>query len=152
MDVRAELEAPCTPTELFAWVDDLGDYPAWMSLTHRVVPAEPSAEVDGDAPAWNVELRGRVGPLARSKRLRMVRTRLEDGRLVVFERRETDRRRHSPWVLTVRIEEAGEGSRLLVDLHYGGALWTGGLLERALSDEIERGRERLIELVSGTTH
>jgi hypothetical protein len=32
-------------------------------------------------------------------------------------------------------------------LHYGGALW-GPVLERLLADEIERGRARLLALVS----
>ena len=148
VDVRAELDAPCPPAQLFAWVDDLADYPSWMRLAHRVDAAPPDEEVDGGGPAWQVELRTRLGPLARSKRLRMVRTRHEPTELVVFERRETDRRRHSPWVLTARTVAAGEGSQLRVHLHYGGGLWTGGVLERALADEIERGRERLIELVS----
>ncbi|MGD9702416.1 MAG: SRPBCC family protein [Acidimicrobiia bacterium] len=151
VDVRAELDAPCTPEELFGWVDDLADYPSWMRLAHRVDATEPDEELDDGGPAWQVELRARLGPLARSKRLRMVRTRLEPGELVVFERRETDRRRHSSWVLTARTLPSGSGSRLHVHLHYGGGLWTGGVLERALADEIERGRERLIELVSGPT-
>ena len=34
-------------------------------------------------------------------------------------------------------------------LHYGGALW-GPVLERLLSEEVERGRDRLLGLVSAT--
>ncbi len=36
-------------------------------------------------------------------------------------------------------------------LHYGGGLWTGGLVERALVDEINRSRDRLLSLIAGTT-
>jgi hypothetical protein len=81
--------------------------------------------------------------------LRMVRTVREPGE-VVFERRETDGRRHAPWVLTGRLQATDRGSRLDVHLHYGGTLWTGGVLERILADQITSGRERLLALVSPT--
>ncbi len=98
VDLTATLDAPCTPEVLFADVDDLGAYPScWLSI----VPRAERAEADpGDVgPAWAVELRGRIGPLARSKRLRMVRTALYVPHHVRFERRELDGRQHSPWVL-----------------------------------------------------
>jgi hypothetical protein len=41
-----------------------------------------------------------------------------------------------------------DGSRLDMHLHYGGALWTGGVMERVLGEQIVAGRERLLELVS----
>ena len=147
MDVRATLEAPCSAEALFAFVDDLTHYPAWMGLVHRV-EALPPNESQG---AWLVELRARVGPLARSKRLRMVRT-VHDpmGKLVVFERREADSRRHSAWVLTASVIESAGESTLHMHLHYDGGLWTGGVLERVLADQITSGRERLVALVSST--
>jgi hypothetical protein len=148
MDVRADLTAACDPGELFAWVDDLGRYPEWMRLAHSVTPLpdDESAEV---LPAWSVELRARLGPLARSKRLRMVRTVHDVPDRVVFERRESDGRRHSPWVLDVRLSPRPNGEvRLDMHLHYGGGLWTGGVLERVLSDEIDRGRDRLLSAVT----
>ena len=148
MDVHADLTAPCAPAALFGWVSDLGRYPDWTSLVHRV-RALPNDE--GDRPVWEVELRARVGPMARSKRLRMVRTVYDEPNCAVFERHETDGRRHSPWVLTVELAATGEATALQVDLHYGGSLWTGGLLERALADQIEHGATRLRELVSGRT-
>ncbi len=135
-------------------MDDLSRYPRWMALVHRVEPLPPGE----DGPAWMVELRARVGPLARSKRLRMVRTETAPDRTAVFERRESDGRAHSPWVLRVEVRPIDDGSdgrdpltSLDVHLHYGGRLWTGGLLERALSDGIERGRETLYDLVSSPT-
>jgi Polyketide cyclase / dehydrase and lipid transport len=144
VDVTADLEAPCTPDELFAWVDDLGCYPQWLDIVPRATPVDPHPDDSG--PAWSVDLRGRLGPLARSKRLRMVRTFLESGR-VRFERVEHDGRRHSPWVLEASVDEVDGGSRLRVHLHYGGSL-VGPLVERLLADEIARSRPRLLALVA----
>lgn len=145
MDVHAALDAPCGGDRLFAYVDDLALYPQWMDLLHRV---EPSGTGE---PAWHVELRARVGPFARSKRLRMHRT-VHDrvAHRVVFERAEADGRTHSPWVLRAEVLEHDGLSTLHMHLHYGGALWTAGVLERVLADQITNGRERLTELVRST--
>ena len=145
MDVTADLAAPCSPDELMAWVDDLERYPQWLAI---VTSASPVPAVDGDAgPAWLVELRGRLGPLARSKRLRMVRTQRTADR-AVFERREADGKTHSPWVLEANVTPTDEGSRLVMHLHYGGSLW-GPVLERMLGDEIEESRPRLLACLAG---
>ena len=147
--MHATLEAPCSADRLFAFVDDLGEYPAWMDLAHRVEPL--AADTGSGAPAWQVELRARVGPFARSKRLRMVRTVHDTGaHQVVFERAENDGRSHSPWVLRAHIDEAAGNSTLHMHLQYGGSLWTGGVLERVLADQITSGRERLHALVRST--
>ncbi|MCU1361530.1 MAG: hypothetical protein JWN99_2819 [Ilumatobacteraceae bacterium] len=140
------MEAPCERTELFQYVDQLTDYPAWMPLAHGVRAADD--EPDG-RPAWSVELRARVGPFARSKRLRMVRTQHDVASSHVrFERVEHDDRRHSPWVLDAVIVPVEQGCRLDMQLHYGGALWTGGVMERVLAEQIVAGRERLLAMVS----
>ncbi len=144
MDVTATLTAPCTPDALFACVADLGQYPQWLDIVPRAVPEHGG---DDDEPAWTVDLRGRLGPFARSKRLRMVRTTSDAPRRVVFERRERDGRSHSPWVLAATVEADGDGSRLTMHLHYGGGLW-GPVLERILGDEIERSKPRLLALVT----
>jgi hypothetical protein len=139
------MDAPCEVDRLFGFVDELTDYPAWMPLAHRVAAVEP--EPDG-RPAWEVELRARLGPFARSKRLRMVRTEHDPaGGRVRFERVERDGRQHSPWVLDATVVADGGGSRLEMRLHYGGALWTGGVMEKVLGEQIVAGRERLLELV-----
>jgi hypothetical protein len=142
MDVTASLAAPCPPAALFALVEDLAVYPRWLDLVHR---AEREAD---DASAWRVDLRARLGPLARSKRLRMARTDHDPaaGR-VRFERQELDGRRHAPWVLTATVAPDDDGSILTMHLHYGGKLWTGGVLERVLNDQIQQGRTRLLALV-----
>lgn len=148
MRVTASLSAPCRADRLFSFVDDLAAYPAWSDLVHRVEPAEPVAE--GEA-AWSIELRARVGVLARSKRIRMRRTQHDrSGHVAVFERHEIDGKRHSAWVLRAEVSEAHDVSTLSMDLRYDGLLWTGGVLERVLADQITSGRERLIELVSAT--
>jgi hypothetical protein len=139
VDLSAELVAPCTPEVLFAWVRDLDRYPAWLEI---VTQAQP-----GDDGSWAVDLRGRMGPLARTKRLRMVRTELVEPTRVVFERREVDGRQHSPWILTADVAAEGEGARLVMGLHYGGGLFEP-LIERVLRDEIERSRLRLLDLAA----
>jgi hypothetical protein len=129
---------------LFALVDDLGAYPQWTDLVHA------ADRLPGDQPAWQVELRAQVGRLARSKRLRMVRTECDPlRREVSFERRELDGKRHSPWILRATVT-AREDSELHVHLHYGGRLWTGGVMERVLADSIVSGRQRVLALVTPT--
>jgi hypothetical protein len=147
VDVNAELVAPCGAEELFVWVDDLERYPDWLDIVPRAEPAE--AHPDDPGPAWSVDLLGRLGPLARSKRLRMVRTIHEPHRLVRFERADHDGREHSAWVLQAEVVPAasGEGSVLKMHLHYGGGLG-GPLVEKLLSDEIAKSRPRLLERVS----
>jgi hypothetical protein len=148
MDVTADLDAPCPPAQLFGWVGTLDRYPQWLDIVAKAVPAE--AHADDVGPAWQVDLRGRLGPLARSKRLRMVRTVHDAPGHARFERAEHDGRDHSPWVLDATVVElpAGTGSRLTMRLHYGGSLW-GPVLERLLGDEIDKSRERLLAAVEG---
>lgn len=141
-----QLDAPCPAGTLFGFVDDLSAYPGWLEMVRRAdrVPAHP----DDAGPAWAVELRGRLGPLTRSKRLRMVRTAWEAGRSARFERAEHDGRSHSAWVLEVEVEPLDDHrSRLDVHLHYGGSLWAP-VLDRMLQDEIRRSTPRLLALVS----
>jgi hypothetical protein len=152
MDVTADLDAPCPPAHLFDSLDDLSSYPEWLEIVDRaeVTPSHP--DDDGDA-AWVVDLRGRLGPLARSKRLRMVRTTCDAPDLVRFERREHDGRNHSDWVLEAEVQPLDHGpdagpdapaSRLVMRLHYSGS-FGGSVLEKLLSDAIERSRPALLE-------
>lgn len=144
MDVVADLEAPAPVAAVFTWVEDLSRYPQWLGIVERAVAL--AADEDG-LPAWSVDLRGRLGPLARSKRLRMVRTQLSESR-VTFERREQDGRHHSTWVLRADVAPADDGSILTMRLHYGGALW-GPVLERLLKEEITGSRSRLLDRLEG---
>lgn len=146
MDVVETLDAPCPPEALFAQVADLDRYPAWLDIVPHaaLAPADPGGLDPG--PAWLVDLRGRLGPLARSKRLRMVRSVLDPPRTVLYQRRELDDRDHSPWELAASVEPIDGGSRLTMRLHYGGSLWAP-VLERLLGDEVRRSRPRLLALV-----
>jgi hypothetical protein len=145
MDVVATFDAPVGLDVLRPWVEDLERYPEWLEIVPRAVAA---AADDGDiGPAWSVDLRGKLGPFARAKRLRMVRT-VDDPDHVRFERVEHDGRDHSAWVLDAAIEATDAGSSLTMRLHYGGRLWMPAL-DRLLADEIERSRPRLLACLAG---
>ena len=141
MDVTATLDAPHPPEVVFPWIDDLARYPRWLDIVPRAVSVE--AHADDVGPAWSVDLRGRLGPFARAKRLRMVRTQSDGPTTARFERAEHDGRQHSGWVLAADIAETASGSRLTMQMHYGGRLWMPAL-DRLLSDAIERSRPRLL--------
>ena len=139
MDVVADLDAPHPPARVWQVVSDLRTYPRWLDIVARVEDV-----ADG---SWTVDLRGRLGPFARSKRLRMVRAEAMEPSVVVFERQELDGREHSPWVLRAEVADHGDGgSRLTMRLHYGGGLF-GPVLERLLGDTIERSRPRLLAVL-----
>ena len=144
MDVVADLACDAEPEEVYAVIADLTTYPQWLDIVSRV-------EVDGraatsDRPTgWYTDLRGQIGPLRRSKRLRMVRT-VDAPDHVRFERDEVDGRRHSDWVLDASIAVRDGATVLVMSLHYGGSLWLP-VLDRLLADEIERSRPRLARLL-----
>ena len=155
MKIESSVVLDARVRDVMPHVMTLDKYVAWMPIVHRatVNQSEPTT--------WDVELRAKVGPLARSKRLTMHRTVCEEnadgsGARAVFERQETDGRKHSPWVLTVVLTSLALDSstdamsartRVDVEMVYGGNLWTGGILERVLSDSIESGKSALAELV-----
>ena len=154
--ITADIDA--LPSRLFPVVADLATYPHWLDLVTKVDP-------DGDA--WFVTLRAKVGPFARSKRLRMVRTVHQEPTTVRFERQEQDGRNHSPWVMdatiSARTTPAGPspagpspagstsaprtGSHVLIVLSYGGRLWSGPL-EAVLGSQVSNGVPRLQQYVT----
>lgn len=136
MDLTEHVRTGADPTRLWELVSDLTGYPDWLGL---VVSADPEP---APADAWIVELRGRIGPFARSKRLRMVRTLADAPHRVRFERAETDGRRHSAWRLEATITPITGGSELTMDLHYGGNRFAP-VLAPLLREEIRRGRRNL---------
>ena len=156
MDIEARLTTPAAPSRVLALVDDLSVYPQWMPLVHRA--EQCSKPVVGVADAWNVELRAKVGPFARSKKLRMVRSAYEctEGAerggvaRIVFERHEIDERQHAMWRLTVTVaaaDSAASGAELVMHLHYDGRLFVS-VVEAILRQNIDAGRERLAELLA----
>lgn len=141
------------PSVVFPFVSTLDQYPNWLPLVHTV---EPTATADGEVgPSWVVEIRARVGPFARSKRLRMTRTTHDDATAAEFERAELDGRDHARWSLRAELADLtsalGPQTRVTMHLAYDGSLWGGALLERVLDEEIKRGRAGLAALVSDAT-
>jgi hypothetical protein len=136
---------PASPDDVFRYVKRLDTYPSWLRLVHAVEHI-----ADDPVPVWNVELRARVGPFARSKRLRMQRSSVEPDRSALFERSEVDGRQHAMWALRVELEPVGDTTVLTMHLAYDGSLWTGGVLEKVLDEEIRRARTRLVSLLATT--
>lgn len=141
-NVSATVSAPAK--QIFEIVSDLSTYSEWLGLVAAVVEAE---EAPGDiGPAWIVTIRAKVGPFARSKKLRMVRTVHDAGQSSAtarFERRELDGRDHSAWTLqSVIMEKADQRTAVQMDLRYDGGLWTAPL-EPILGAFIDDAGERL---------
>ena len=145
MRTSESVVVPARPGDVFEHVARLDAYPSWLRLIHEV-------EVVAEQPrlAWEVELRARVGPFARSKRLRMERTEVLTDQLVVFERAEVDGRDHARWALRAELAEIADGTNLTMHLAYDGSLWTGGLLDKVLEEEIRRARAGLVRLLALT--
>lgn len=115
---------------------DLTTYEHWLDLVDRVEVADSA---DGDAgPAYEVTLIAKIGPFARRKRLRMVRSDSgTDG--ATFERREVDGRDHSSWILGAHASE-GEPTTVTMRLAYGGGLWSDaleGVLENQVAGAVD---------------
>lgn len=123
------------PLLVLAEVADLATYPHWLGIVHEVVATD-----DG---AWLVDLGARVGPLRRTKRVRMVRTLYDPvSGAVRFERAELDGRAHSAWVLSAAVVPTGEGSSVTMHLHYGGSAWLPGT-DLVVRQEMRRAGSRL---------
>ena len=144
IDAAAVLAAP--PDQAWPVIADLGTYADWLGIVRRSSVA--AAHADDAGPAWDVELGAKVGPFWRTKRVRMVRVRVDERSSVRFERVEHDGRSHSSWVLEAELSpDVGDrsgrgGARLAMHLHYGGARWLP-LVDVVLRDEIRKAGPRL---------
>lgn len=138
MEIIEHVDTGASPSELYQLVSDLSNYPDWLGLVERA-DRQP-----GDTPLWTVELRGRIGPLARSKRLQMTRSETQQDVFVRFERAENDGRDHAVWQLEASIETVDLGSRLTMRLFYGGNRFAV-MLTPILRDEVQRARRILQE-------
>lgn len=141
----AEIFVTADPRTVADVVADLSTYPLWNDV---VASAEPLN--DSDDVAWLTTLRARVGPFARSKQLRMVRSehRVEDQTHTIrFVRSETDGREHSAWIMNAGIAPAttstnDQTSRVVLGLDYSGGLWNPAL-DLVLGSAIDRATRNL---------
>ncbi len=152
MEKIFRVETTASPDQLFEIVSDLSTFPQWIEVVHKVDPAQ--GEGSGGEPTWWVILRAQIGPLARSKRLRMSRTvnlapAVDAPGHVRFERSETDGRNHADWTMEVTVgpSETAGTSWAECRLFYGGSLWSG-LLDGQLDAVADRATERLQHLAT----
>lgn len=125
-------------------LSDLANYPHWLDVVSDAQPAAP-IPTDGDNPAWMVTLTAKVGPFARSKRLRMVRTEHTtdtEPAVIRFQRGEADGRDHARWDMDAVVSDQGGPVEATITLSYGGSLWTGPL-EPILDAAARKAADRL---------
>lgn len=140
-EFEATIAAPIE--QVYPIVADLTRYPEFLDIVSKVEPAE-----GGDGEAWWVTLRARIGPFARSKRLRMVRTDQQPGVRARFERAEIDGRNHSPWTLEATVRPGdGDTSVVTMSLAYGGRLWSGAV-DAVLQAQVSEATDRLQHLAT----
>lgn len=126
--VTATINAPTDKVTKI--VGDLGTYPEWLEL---VTAAALATNGGDDRPTWLVTIRAKVGPFARAKKLRMMRTLAEsapEASTYRFERTEVDGRDHSAWTLDITVASTAEDHstcEVAMDLYYDGGLWTAPL-------------------------
>ena len=138
MKTSVRVVLPASGERVFDYLCDLNSYADLIPLVHAVAGSMSAGER-----VWDVELRAKVGPFARSKKLRMKRSVCEPYEKIVFVRDENDSREHADWTLEVDVAANGAGCAVEIKLEYGGRLWTAGVMERVLHDNIEEGTRRL---------
>lgn len=153
VDFAAAASVTATPSEVMDVLEDLATYPSWLTIVGSASPAP--AHPDDPGPAWAVEIVGRIGPLVRRKRVRMVRVDHDRAAGVVsFERHEHDGRSHNRWILTggatsttPTADGASVTTDVTVDLHYSGTAWIPGA-DLLLGQEVRRAGRRLEEYLA----
>ncbi len=141
--ITAEITA--SPERVFEIVSDLETYSEWLDLVTISEPAPADSTDPG--PAWFVTIRAKVGPFARSKRLRMVRTELTDS-TARFERHELDGREHSAWVMASKVDEGRAGASVSMELSYDGGLMDGPI-EKILGGVVDGAGDKLSDYATG---
>lgn len=130
--------------DIRAILRDLDTYQHWMALADAVDDAAATEHDEG--PAHYVTLVARLGPFARRKRLRMVRTEVTPHG-ARFERREVDGRPHSHWQLDAGAVPAARGTEVSMRLEYRGRLWTDAL-DAVLSAQVDGAVDGLADFVA----
>jgi carbon monoxide dehydrogenase subunit G len=136
VDIEGVAELSFPVAQVYNELRELDGYADWLTIVRKV-------ERVSDQPAWLVDLGAGIGPLRRTKRVRMIRAEDTPPSLVRFKRSETDERDHSAWVLTASLQSSGDArTHLTMHLHYGGLDWLP-LVGLALREEIRRAGPRL---------
>lgn len=103
---------------VFDVVSDLQTYPFWLDIVDKVTP-------DGED-AWIVTLTAKIGPIKRSKKLRMIKS--TDGMATTFIRQETHGRDFSIWKMHSTVTPVStNSSELTIELLYDGPYWSNVL-------------------------
>lgn len=145
LDLSAAADLPCGIGRARAELETLDDYPRWLGIVRDATRADPSP--DDRAPAWWVELGGRLGLIRRTKTVRMVRS-VSNDTMIRFERRELDGRAHNDWILEVRLEPRGrDETGVAMAIHYGGDRRIP-VVDAMLRAEVRRAGRRLVERVA----
>jgi hypothetical protein len=138
----AEIFVNADPVTVADVVADLSTYPLW----NDVVASAEHNDNDNVTVAWLTTLRARVGPFARSKQLRMVRSEhrvVDQTHTIRFIRSEIDGREHSAWIMKAGITPVGDQrSRVVLGLEYDGGLWNPAL-DLVLGAAIDRATRNL---------
>lgn len=136
MDVTLGAKMNAAPAAVLAEIEDLPGYPDWHGMVHAVEP-------DGDG--WLVDLKGRLGPFTKTKRVRLVRVESTVPGQVRFVRKELDRTDYGGWELQGTVEPAtGDGPcTLRFRLLYDGSSPLTSMLEPVLRAETHRSADRL---------
>lgn len=129
-----------SPEQVFQVVSNLDEYVSLLSIVHQVHAVAPGE--------WIVDLRADLGPISRSKRLRMIRAVSESPNQIRFERSENDGRKHACWVLGIQLRALSDGTELTADLNYDGRVPLG-MLERVVASESDAAVRRLNARLNG---
>ena len=136
--IDANLEA--APDRVFDALERLDDYGRWLDLVAAVEPATAQSDEDH---AWLVTLRAKIGPFARAKRLRMVRTIADRPSRLRFERAEVDGRDHAGWIFDIAIAGLPDlATHVHVELNYEGGLWSTPI-EAVLGSQVDNAVPKL---------
>lgn len=150
MQQSIDVPISASPERVFAELAHLDSYPRWLDMIAAVERAEPAED---EGPAWWVTLRAKVGPFARSKRLRMVRTVSDEPTRLRFDRVEVDGRQHARWTLDLSIDavagDSGDAAASMIraKMDYEGSLWTAPL-SAILDHNLREAVPRLSSLLS----
>lgn len=143
MQKNLTINIKAKPKQLFDVVADLETYPEWLELVDNVQTGDSQHQS-----AWLVTLKARLGPISRSKKLRMVKS--VNYPKVEFERAETLTKDFSQWKMLAEVSESSEGSTVNIELSYGGRFWSS-TLEKVMESQIERVAKRLESYVNEDT-